>query len=56
MMVGAMGWGVLSDMLGRSLPFNMTLFLTAMFGVAASFSPNFPVLLIWMFLLGSAVG
>jgi MFS family permease len=56
MMVGAIGWGVLSDMLGRSLPFNSTLFLTAVFGIGASFAPNFPVLLGWMFMLGSAVG
>jgi len=56
MMIGAVGWGVVSDILGRSLPFNSTLFLTAVFGIAASFSPSFPVLCIWMFFLGSAVG
>ncbi|WWC58954.1 uncharacterized protein I303_101499 [Kwoniella dejecticola CBS 10117] len=56
MMIGAVAWGVVSDLLGRSLPFNATLFLTAIFGIAASFSPNFTILCIWMFLLGSAVG
>ncbi|WWC87375.1 uncharacterized protein L201_002264 [Kwoniella dendrophila CBS 6074] len=56
MMIGAVAWGVISDLLGRSLPFNSTLFLTAIFGIAASFSPNFVVLCFWMFLLGSAVG
>ncbi|KAK6904238.1 membrane transporter [Kwoniella mangroviensis CBS 10435] len=56
MMIGAVAWGVISDLLGRSLPFNATLFLTAVFGIAASFSPDFGVLCIWMFLLGSAVG
>ncbi|WVW78971.1 hypothetical protein I302_100934 [Kwoniella bestiolae CBS 10118] len=56
MMIGAVAWGVISDLLGRSLPFNATLFLTAVFGIAASFSPNFWVLCFWMFLLGSAVG
>ncbi|KAK8846568.1 hypothetical protein IAR55_005654 [Kwoniella newhampshirensis] len=56
MMVGAVGWGVVSDLLGRALPFNSTLFLTAVFGIAASFSPNFGVLCFWMFCLGSAVG
>ncbi|WWC67456.1 uncharacterized protein I206_101364 [Kwoniella pini CBS 10737] len=56
MMIGAVAWGVVSDLLGRALPFNATLFLTAIFGIAASFSPNFTILCIWMFLLGSAVG
>ncbi|ODN74810.1 hypothetical protein L202_07125 [Cryptococcus amylolentus CBS 6039] len=56
MMIGAVSWGVISDILGRSLPFNSTLFLTGFFGVCASFSPNFTVLCIWMFWLGSAVG
>ncbi|ORY24113.1 major facilitator superfamily domain-containing protein [Naematelia encephala] len=56
MMIGAVGWGVVSDLLGRALPFNSTLFLTAVFGIGASFAPSFGVLCIWMFLLGSAVG
>ncbi|WVQ97518.1 hypothetical protein IAU59_004632 [Kwoniella sp. CBS 9459] len=56
MMIGAVGWGVISDILGRALPFNSTLFLTALFGIAASFSTSFPMLCFWMFFLGSAVG
>lgn len=56
MMIGAVGWGTVSDLLGRALPFNVTLFLTAVFGIGASFAPTFPILLVWMFLLGSAVG
>ncbi|WWD21884.1 hypothetical protein CI109_106372 [Kwoniella shandongensis] len=56
MMIGAVGWGVVSDLLGRALPFNSTLFLTAVFGIAASFSPSFGILCFWMFCLGSAVG
>ncbi|WVQ75341.1 hypothetical protein IAR50_004960 [Cryptococcus sp. DSM 104548] len=56
MMIGAVSWGVISDILGRALPFNSTLFLTGFFGVCASFSPNFTILCIWMFWLGSAVG
>lgn len=55
-MIGAVGWGVVSDLLGRALPFNSTLFLTAVFGIGASFSPSFPVLCFWLFLMGSAVG
>ncbi|GMK53508.1 hypothetical protein CspeluHIS016_0100940 [Cutaneotrichosporon spelunceum] len=56
MMFGAVGWGVISDMLGRALPFHSTLLLTAVFGIAASFAPNFWVLCICMFFLGTAVG
>jgi MFS family permease len=56
MMIGAVGWGTISDLLGRALPFNSTLFLTAVFGIGASFAPSFPVLCVWMFFLGSAVG
>ncbi|KAL7423637.1 hypothetical protein Q5752_001218 [Cryptotrichosporon argae] len=56
MMLGSITWGILSDLLGRALPFNTTLVLTSIFGIAASFSPSFPVLCAWMFALGSAVG
>ncbi|OWZ53581.1 membrane transporter [Cryptococcus neoformans 125.91] len=56
MMIGAVGWGVVSDLLGRTMPFNATLFLTGVFGIGASFSPSFTILCCWMFCLGSAVG
>ncbi len=56
MMIGAVSWGLISDLIGRALPFNSTLFLTAIFGIGASFAPSFQILCVWMFLLGSAVG
>lgn len=56
MMLGAVGWGVVSDILGRALPFHTTLLLTALFGIGASFSPSFPILCIWLFFMGTAVG
>lgn len=56
MFVGAIAWGSLSDVLGRSLPFNATLFLTACFGLMASFSARYGAVCFWMFWLGSAVG
>ncbi|RXK39614.1 membrane transporter [Tremella mesenterica] len=56
MMIGAVGWGVLSDILGRALPFNATLLLTAVFGIAASYAPGFGSLCFCLFLLGTAVG
>jgi len=56
MMVGSIAWGTLSDISGRSLAFNSTLFFTAVFGIAASTAPTFGILCVWMALLGSAVG
>lgn len=56
MFVGAITWGSLSDILGRIVPFNATLFLTAVFGIMASLSSRFETVCFWMFWLGSAVG
>jgi len=72
MMVGAVGWGTCtsnspdlsvystciagSDLLGRSMAFNLTLFFTALFGLLISFSNSFFSLCFMLFLLGTAVG
>ncbi|KAJ6585433.1 major facilitator superfamily domain-containing protein [Mycena capillaripes] len=56
MMLGAVGWGTCSDLLGRSTAFNATLFFTALFGILASFSYNYTSLCVLLFLLGTAVG
>jgi len=56
MMFGAVGWGTCSDLMGRTTAFNATLFLTAFFGVFASFAPTFIWLCLSLFFLGSAVG
>ncbi|KAJ7043097.1 MFS general substrate transporter [Mycena alexandri] len=56
MMIGAVGWGTCSDLLGRSTAFNATLFFTAFFGILASFSYSYTSLCFLLFLLGSAVG
>lgn len=56
MMVGAIGWGTCSDLMGRSAAFNATLFFTALFGILASFASSFVGLCVILFLLGSAVG
>lgn len=56
MMVGAVGWGTCSDMMGRSTAFNLTLFFTALFGMLASYANSFFTLALCLFLLGSAVG
>ncbi|KAF9222968.1 MFS general substrate transporter [Gyrodon lividus] len=56
MMVGAVGWGTCSDLVGRSAAFNATLFFTALFGMLASFAHSFWMLCVLLFFLGSAVG
>ncbi|EKM51853.1 uncharacterized protein PHACADRAFT_165177 [Phanerochaete carnosa HHB-10118-sp] len=56
MMLGALGWGTCSDLVGRTAAFNATLFLTAVFGMLASLANTFPLLCAALFFLGSAVG
>lgn len=56
MMVGAVGWGTCSDLVGRSAAFNATLFFTALFGIIASFAFSFWSLCVLLFFLGTAVG
>ncbi|KAJ7845404.1 major facilitator superfamily domain-containing protein [Mycena olivaceomarginata] len=56
MMLGAVGWGTCSDLIGRSTAFNATLFFTALFGILASFSWSYPSLCVLLFFLGTAVG
>ncbi|KAI0637103.1 MFS general substrate transporter [Trametes polyzona] len=56
MMFGAVGWGTCSDLMGRTAAFNATLFLTALFGIFASFAGTFGWLCVALFLLGSSVG
>lgn len=45
-----------SDLMGRITAFNATLFLTAFFGLLASFSNSFSTLCIVLFFLGSSIG
>ncbi|EKM79586.1 hypothetical protein AGABI1DRAFT_74699 [Agaricus bisporus var. burnettii JB137-S8] len=56
MMLGAVGWGTCSDLLGRSTAFNATLFFTSIFGFVASLVDGFVPLCIALFFLGTAVG
>ncbi|KAJ2935233.1 hypothetical protein H1R20_g1861, partial [Candolleomyces eurysporus] len=56
MMIGAIGWGTCSDLMGRITAFNATLCLTAVFGILASFANSFSSLCVILFLLGSSVG
>jgi hypothetical protein len=45
-----------SDLMGRITAFNATLFLTALFGLLASFTNSFSTLCITLFFLGSSIG
>ncbi|KAG2177534.1 hypothetical protein INT44_008046 [Umbelopsis vinacea] len=56
MMFGALFWGTYSDSNGRKIPFNTTLAITALFGLASSFAPTFWSLCLFLFFLGFGVG
>ncbi|KAJ8583629.1 MFS general substrate transporter [Rhizopogon salebrosus TDB-379] len=43
LIVGATTWGILADVIGRRLSFNITLFLAGLFGLAAGGAPNFVI-------------
>ncbi|KAG9297703.1 hypothetical protein G9A89_011218 [Geosiphon pyriformis] len=56
MMFGAIFWGILSDTNGRKLAFNLTLAVTAFFGIFSSFAQSFLQLCLSLFFLGFGVG
>ncbi|KAG6902105.1 hypothetical protein C0995_004285 [Termitomyces sp. Mi166 len=59
LIVGAMVWGVIADLLGRRLSFNVraiTLFLAGLFGTAAGGAPNFVTFASLIACLGVGLG
>ena len=56
MLVGAWGWGMLSDYVGRKFGFVATILIDSVFGLLSAFSPNFWILIIFRFLTGLGVG
>ena len=44
LIIGAAGWGILADVIGRRPAFNATLALSGIFGIAAGAAPNFVAL------------
>ena len=49
-------WGILADLIGRRLSFNITLFLAGVFGVAAGGANNFTTLGALIACMGFGVG
>jgi len=56
LLAGAMFWGFGCDIFGRKLAFNLTLGITAVFGLIASSSPNFAAIGIFAALWSFGVG
>jgi putative MFS transporter len=56
MFVGAYGWGLIADRVGRRKVFLLTVLLDALFGLLSALSPNLTFLIIFRFLTGTAIG
>ncbi|KAG2370196.1 major facilitator superfamily domain-containing protein [Suillus spraguei] len=56
LIVGATTWGILADLIGRRLSFNITLFVTGLFGLAAGGAPNFVIFCSLAACMGFGVG
>lgn len=55
-MIGALFWGIISDTHGRKQAFNLTMLVTTLFGIFASFATSFWMLCVSLMLLGLGVG
>ena len=56
LLVGAFGWGLGSDIIGRRWAFNLTLAITGVFGVTAGASPAFIAIILFASLWSVGVG
>lgn len=56
LLVGSLLWGFLSDVIGRRPSWNITLFLSAAFGIAVGASTSLPVMCVLLGLLGLGLG
>ncbi|EWY92140.1 hypothetical protein FOYG_09035 [Fusarium oxysporum NRRL 32931] len=55
-LVGALFWGFTADVIGRRIAFNTTLFGSSISAIVAGAAPNWPVLGLFIALLGFAAG
>ncbi|KAL4401362.1 transmembrane transporter [Malassezia pachydermatis] len=56
LLIGSLGWGFISDIIGRRPSWNLTLFISAAFGIAVGSAPSFPVMCVLLGLLGLGLG
>ncbi|KAH7915607.1 major facilitator superfamily domain-containing protein [Hygrophoropsis aurantiaca] len=56
LIVGATTWGILADVIGRKVSFNITLFIAGLFGLAAGGAPNFVAFSSLIAFMGFGVG
>lgn len=56
LVVGATFWGIGSDIIGRRLAFNVTLFIAGAFGLAIGAAPNFTACAVMAGLIGFGIG
>ncbi|THV05875.1 MFS general substrate transporter [Dendrothele bispora CBS 962.96] len=56
LILGATTWGILADLIGRKVSFNITLFIAGVFGVAAGGSNNFTTLGALVACVGFGIG
>ncbi|KAG1845287.1 major facilitator superfamily domain-containing protein [Suillus subalutaceus] len=56
LIVGATTWGIMADLIGRRLSFNITLFLAGLFGLAAGGASNFVTFCSLIACMGFGVG
>lgn len=54
--IGAPLWGVVGDMIGRAVPFHMTLLIAGVFGIAMAFASSWVVLCAFVACVGVGVG
>jgi MFS family permease len=54
--IGSVGWGFLSDILGRKIAFNATLFIAGVFGFLVAFGPTWLTTASLFALMGIGVG
>ncbi|WFD44734.1 hypothetical protein MPSI1_003404 [Malassezia psittaci] len=56
LLVGSTFWGLCSDIIGRRPSWNISLFISAAFGVAVGAAPNFPAMCILLACMGLGLG
>ena len=56
LLVGSTFWGLCSDIIGRRPSWNISLFISAVFGVAVGAAPHFPAMCVLLAMLGLGLG